>query len=179
LERLEVEPLDDEQLALVFHRAAMFHALDAAQKFATAIVARPSFATRPERVEAYRVLVESARSVGEGLKAIEDARREALEAKQSCAVWDLMELSLRFGQGNANEAMRLMQHIETRHIKEPGVAQSLTRMLINAGLLNPDGSPVAMPPGAEAVPAAAEQSKLWTPGGETAGSGGKLWTPGA
>jgi hypothetical protein len=183
LVRLEVEALDDENLALVFHRASMFHAWHASRKFAQAIVDRPAFASRPERVEAYRVLVESAPSIDEGLKVLDGARRESLAAGQSCAIWDLMELSFRFGQGDPNEAMRLMQHIESRHINEPGVAQSLTRMLINAGLLNPDGTPVAMPAGMrggpEAVPAAAEPSKLWTPGGETAGSGGKLWTPGA
>ena len=93
-----------------------------------------------------------------------------------------MELSFRFGHGNAPAAMRLMQHIETRHINEPGVAQALTQLLINAGLLNPDGTPVAMPPGMhaapEAAPPAAEQSKLWTPDSASAGAGGKLWTPG-
>ncbi len=183
LVRVEADKLDDEQLALAFHRASIFHAWDAARKFAQVMIARPGFASRPERVEAYRVLVESASSLGEGLKTLDEARRQSLAAGQSCAIWDLMELSFRFGQGDANEAMRLMQHIETRHMKEPGVAQSLTRMLINAGLLNPDGTPAAMPAGPhggpEAGPPAAEPSKLWTPDSETAGSGGKLWTPGA
>ena len=90
---------------------------------------------------------------------------------------------MRFGQGNGEEAMRLMQHIESRHIKEPGVAESLTRMLISVGLLNPDGTPAAMPAGqpggAETVPPAAEPAKLWTPGSDVPGGGGKLWTPGA
>jgi hypothetical protein len=181
LSRLEIDKLDDEQLSLVFHRASIFRAWDAAQKFAQAVIARPSFASRPERAEAYRLLVESAGSLGESLKAIEEGRRETLAAGQSCAIWDLMELPLRFEQGDANNAMRLMRHIETRHINEPGVAQTLTRMLINAGLLNPDGTPVAMPAGMPGgpEPAAAEPSKLWTPDSETAGSGGKLWTPGA
>ncbi len=182
LVRIEVDKLDDDQLSLAFHRASIFHAWDAARKFAQAVVDRPGFASRPERVEAYRVLVESASNLGEGLKTLEEARQQSLAAGQSCAIWDLMELSFRFGQGEANEAMRLMQHIETRHMKEPGVAQSLTRMLINAGLLNPDGTPVAMPAGPrgpEVGPPTAEQSKLWTPDSETAGSGGKLWTPGA
>ena len=183
LVRIEVDRLDDEQLALAFHRASIFHAWDAARKFAQAVIARPGFASRPERAEAYRVLVESAASLGEGLKTLDEARRQSLAAGQSCAMWDLMELSFRFGQGDGNEAMRLMQHIESRHIKEPGVAESLTRMLINAGLLNPDGTPAVMPAGPHGGPEpgtpAAEPSKLWTPGGETAGSGGKLWTPGA
>ena len=45
-----------------------------------------------------------------------------------------------------------MQHIETRHIEEQGVAQTLTQMLINVGLLNPDGTPVAVPRAAGPLP---------------------------
>jgi len=187
LARVQIESMSDEDLSLAFHRAVIFHAWDAARKFAQAVVNRPAFASRPERIEAYRTLVESAGSLDEGLRTINEARGYSLAAKQSCAMWDLMELSFRFGQGEANEAMRLMQHIETRHVKEPGVAQALTRMLINAGLLNPDGTPVAagypqsgsagMRGGEEAMPAA-EASRLWTPGSETSSAGGKLWTPG-
>ena len=73
-----------------------------------------------------------------------------------------MELSLRFGQGDVAEAMRLMQHIESRHIKEPGVAESLTRLLINAGLLNPDGTPAAMPAGPRGGEAVAAPRALET-----------------
>ena len=61
------------------------------------------------------------------------------------------------------------------------MAQALTQMLVNFGLLNPDGTPVAAHGhGAAAVaPPTTEPSKLWTPGSESSGSGGgKLWTPG-
>lgn len=183
LARVQVAQLDDQKLSFAFHRAVMYHISDAARTFAQAVIAREGFASRPDRVEAYRVLVEMAENFEESLKCIEEARGQSLAAGQSCAIWDLMELSVRFGQGDVHEAMRLMQHIESRHMKEPGVAQSLTRMLINAGLLNPDGTPVAVPPGypgGESVPADPEPSKLWTPGSESSGSGGgKLWTPGS
>ena len=182
LARVETDPLDDDQLALVFHRAWIYHAWEAARKFAQAIVARPSFASRPERTEAYRALVDSAASLAEAVRMLDQARGESLAAGQSCALWDLVELSFRFGQGDGPAAMRLMQHIESRHINEPGVAQSLTQLLINAGLLNPDGTPAAVPAGMrgapETVPPADEPAKLWTPGSESAGAGGKLWTPG-
>jgi hypothetical protein len=90
-----------------------------------------------------------------------------------------MELSLRFGHGDEEQAMRLLQHIESQHIREPGVAQTLTQMLINIGVLNPDGTPAGVPgrPAAGAPPAP-EPSKLWTPDSESPGGGGKLWTPG-
>jgi hypothetical protein len=180
--RVQLEKLSDDDLVLAFHRTAMHHAWDAARKFARAVIDRPGFARRPERMEAYRLLAQAATTLEEGIASIEEGRRDGLSGGQSCAVWDLLELSFRFGHGDVDQAMRLMQHIESRHIDEPGVAQSLTQMLINLGLLNPDGTPVATAgrrAAAEAAPPAAEPSKLWTPGSESAGSGGKLWTPGA
>ena len=182
LARVEAEKLSDDDLVLAFHRAALYHAWDAARKFARAVIDRPVFARRPERMEAYRLLAQSATTLEEGIASIDEGRRDALSSGQSCAVWDLLELSFRFGHGgDIEQAMRLMQHIESQHIQEQGVAQTLTQMLINVGLLNPDGTPVAVPgrrAAAEAAPPAAEPSKLWTPGSESSGSGGKLWTPG-
>src|SRR5207248_2178116 len=102
--RIEVDKLDDEHLGMTLHRASAFRAWDAARKFAQAIIARPSFASRPEREEAYRVLVESAESLDESLKTIDEARRQAIAAGKSCALWDLLELPLRFNQGDGNEA---------------------------------------------------------------------------
>jgi hypothetical protein len=168
-------------LVAAFHRAGLYHAWDSVRKFARAIIDRPAFAGRPERMEAYRLLAQSATTVEEGIASIDEGRRDALSNGQSCAVWDLLELSFRFGHGDVEQAMRLIQHIESRHIEEQGVAQTLTQLLVNVGLLNPDGTP-AVGPGqraaAEAAPPAPEASKLWTPGSESSGSGGKLWTPG-
>ena len=55
-------------------------------------------------------------------------------------------------------------------------------MLVEVGLLRPDGTP-AFGPGtpqpemAAAEQPAAEPGKLWTPDSAEPGSGGKLWTP--
>ena len=125
LARVQVERLSDDDLVLAFHRAGLYHAWDATRKFARAVIDRTSFARRPERMEAYRALAESATTVEEGIASIEEGRRDALSNGQSCAVWDLLELSFRFGHGDVDQAMRLMQHIESRHIQEQGVAQSL------------------------------------------------------
>ena len=183
LHRVEMEKLSDEDLMLAFQRASLYHAWDAVRKAAKAIIDRPSFNARRERMEAFRMLAQSATTLEEGIAHIDQGRRTAMESGHSCAAWDLLELSFRFGHNDLNEAMRLMQHIETRHIKEPGVAQTLTQMLVDVGLLNPDGTP-AMPAGrptpAEVAAPPADPAKLWTPGGESSGaSGGKLWTPGA
>jgi hypothetical protein len=181
LSRVQAESLSDDDLVMAFHRAGIYSAWDAVRKFARAVIDRPGFARRPERMEAYRALAQSATTLEEGLATIDEGRRDALAGGQSCAVWDLLELSFRFGHGDAEHAMELLQHIESRHMEEQGVAQTLTQMLINVGLLNPDGTPVAMPgrrAGGDVAPPAAEPSKLWTPDSESSGSGGKLWTPG-
>ena len=54
LARVQVEKLSDDDLVLAFHRAGLYHAWDAARKFARAVIDRPAFARRPERMEAYR-----------------------------------------------------------------------------------------------------------------------------
>ena len=164
LARVQVERLSDDDLVLAFHRAGLYHAWDSTRRFARAVIDRTSFARRPERMEAYRALAESATTMEEGIASIEEGRRDALSDGQSCAVWDLLELSFRFGHGDVDQAMRLMQHIESRHINEQGVAQTLTQMLINVGLLNPDGTPVAMPGrGAEAAAAGRRAFKALDP----------------
>ena len=40
--------------------------------------------------------------------------------------WDLIELSFRFAAAQAQEAMQLVHHIETKHMEEKGIAQALT-----------------------------------------------------
>jgi hypothetical protein len=68
----------------------------------------------------------------------------------------------------------------------------LFRLLVEQGVIGPDGRPVAQPPaagpaelvmpGAAAAPSpAGSTSKLWTPGSEPAPSSKKsaLWTPGS
>ena len=105
------------------------------------------------------------------------------------ANWDLLELSLRFERMESAEITRLMSHIESQHGREPGVIEALTQMLVQMGVLRPDGTP-AMPQGPP--PAAApsivvpggqpeEPGKIWTPDGSSGSSEGekpKLWTPG-
>ena len=46
--------------------------------------------------------------------------------------------------------MRLIEHIQKQHIEEPGVGETLTQMLIDVGLLRPDGTPADRSRGARA-----------------------------
>ena len=115
------------------------------------------------------------------LHCVDQARQAAESIKQSSAPWDLFELSIRFGRGEAAEAMRLVNHLQRQHIEEPGVAEGLTRLLVQVGLLRPDGTPNVPrapqeSPLAEELPDA-EPGKLWTPESQQPAGKGKLWVP--
>jgi hypothetical protein len=77
----------------------------------------------------------------------------------------------------------MIQHLQTQHGREPGVMERLLQVLYDAGLVDEHGRPIqrqrAEPAGLVVPGAAAEPSKLWTPGGEAAsGKKATLWTPG-
>ncbi len=114
------------------------------------------------------------------LTYVEAGRRDTDVSGKSHATWDLEELSLRFARQDIPEALELIRHIEAAHINEPNVSLILTQILVEAGLIRPDGTPAFPAARAEeemAQTGAAEPGKLWTPGGESSGGGGKLWVP--
>lgn len=184
LKRLVVDGLADKDLVMAYYRAAAFADREAVQKFASAVIERPSLAKSRERLQAFASLARAEEDLGKAIEYVDQGRQAALELKQSCASWDLLELSFRFARREGEKAMALIQHIESRHLEERGVGEALTHLLIDVGLLRPDGTPAfAPPPGAPMAPAeataAAEPGELWTPDKGDAGSsgGGKLWTP--
>ncbi len=181
LARLAPQGLSDQDLSLAFRRAVAFAIRSALGKFAQAIIERPSFSGKVEQLSAYNSLARTAADLDKALEYAQQGRAAAEAVKQSSASWDLLELSLRFGRREGHEALRLIEHIQRQHIEEPGVAETLGHMLMDVGLLRPDGSPAFAPhpaaPEFAAEPPAAEPTKLWTPDSETGGSGGKLWTP--
>jgi hypothetical protein len=183
LGRLSLEGLSDDDLLLAFHSAAAFAVGPALRKFAEAIVARSSFANSDERLHAYATLARTEEDLPKALEYVDQGRRAAEAKKLSSASWDLMELSFRFAAHDGQQAMRLIEHVQRHHLEEPGVGEALTRMLIDVGLLRPDGTPAFEPgmaeqPTAAAEEPAAEPSGLWTPDSAQPGAGGgKLWTP--
>ena len=112
----------------------------------------------------------------EALELIETGRKVTVERGGSCANWDLLELSMRFERMESAEITRLMSHIESQHGREPGVMEALTQMLVQMGVLRPDGSP-AMPPGGMPGAPPAEEPSIVVPGGSQPEEAGKIWTP--
>ena len=183
LERLSIDGISDADLSLAYRRAAAFAIREPSRRFAQAIVERPAFKGKAEQLQALNTLARTAEDAEEALECIRQGRIAAKEAKQSSASWDLLELSLRFGRREGQEAVRLVEHIQSRHLNEPGVGEALTRMLIEVGILRPDGTPAMGPGGSPSEYAAVaegagdEPGKLWTPDSDAAQGGGKLWTP--
>lgn len=188
LHRVDVAKLSDEQLVMGFVRAVHYRHVAAVRRFSDEILSRPSLESKAPKQEIYGQLAQIERNPTKAIEYVHLARTAAEAAGQSSAPWDITEMTLRMSLGQLVEADRLMQHIRTEHIREPGVAQMLYQVLVEAGIIRPDGSPTmaARPSAGEAPLAtggtipAAEAGKLWTPGGETAPVGGKksvIWTP--
>ena len=171
LSRVMVDGLSDEALLAGYRRAMAFNARAAVSKFARAVVERSSLAGREERLRAFAMMARMADDSNQALRYVEEGRQAAEAAGLSSASWDILELSFRFERGEGQEASRLINHLQSQHVKEPGVARALTNLLIQVGVLRPDGTP-AVPPGAPTT----EDSSLVIPGQSAAGPG-EIWTP--
>lgn len=186
LARVEADKLSDDVLLEGYRRATAFHAEKALRKFGTEILARPAFKGKDEEIEVLGRLCHLETDIDKRLEYIERGRASAEAAKKSCAMWDLLELPLRLERNESEKMGQLVQHLQTKHINEPGVADALVEFLVQIGALRPDGTPAGMPPGAggpqEPPAAQAEPNKLWTPDGDSGGGNGgdkpTLWTPG-
>ncbi len=185
--RVEVDKLSDDALVTGYRRAMTYRAEAALRNLAPAVADRSTLAGCPERRLALQMMVNTSEDLDQALRYLEAARQEPKQPDGACAHWDLLELPLRLRRGESDEASRLFEHVENRHINEPGVARALTELLISLGFLHPDGTP-AVPeeeaaagepslvlPGQEG----AKPGELWTPDSQKpAGDKPRIWTPG-
>jgi hypothetical protein len=172
LARVKAETLSDEQLKQAFNRAAVTGFTLALRRLAPEIVKRDSIPVAEYKLPAYRLLARMSTNPDEVLRIIGEARSLAEANKQSSAQWDLMELAVSAQRGDAAAVSRWIDHIRHQHGREPGVLQSLVQMLMQLGLVTPDGRLLAPPPSA-----AGQESALVVPG--QGAEPGKLWTPDA
>jgi hypothetical protein len=186
LARVEVEKLDRESLLACFGRATFFNAHTAAENFAREIANRPGLESTQEYLGALTILPQLVEDSDEAMEYTARGKKAALARGRSCAPWDLMELRQCFRRFDAAEASRVLEHIQRAHLREPGVPERVTQMLMEAGVIGTDGSPRQPPEPDQAeqpaivVPGqeSAETGKIWTPGAEEpGGQKSKLWTP--
>jgi predicted Zn-dependent protease len=173
LTRVMIDKLNDEQLIVLFRRAGLKRARNAMRRLGTEIVGRESLKDREDRAEIYGVLARETNRPDQALALLEKAKEAARAARRSPARFLIAELDLQLRQGKGVEAKQILDTIQARHAKEPGVQESVLRLLASYGLVRPDGLPRARPRRTEAVPiepaavpqGPARQMGLWTPDG--------------
>ncbi len=155
LGRVDVKQLSDDQLVRFYLRADAYRHIVALRKAAHEILARPSLEGAKigrerelHRSEVLGLLAQIEPDTAKAIDYLNKAREAAETGKVSTAPWDLAELGLRIARGEVTEADRLLQHIRSEHIREPGVAQALMQILVDAGIIGPDGRPTAAAAGA-------------------------------
>lgn len=177
LARVKVDELSKDAVREGFFRASMFAARDALRVFGPAVLEQQDLDPRA-RLGALSLLARVEEDSDLALEYIDQGRREAEAAGESSVQWDLFELTARIARNESPEASQLLKHIQDEHIREPGVAEALRDILIQAGVLAPNGAPGMNVPPPEAAPAAADSGGLWVPGGDQpGGEKSKLWTP--
>ena len=180
LARLKAKKLSDEALRNGYSRAAAFHADKAIRKFGEEILNRPTLKGSDLEIDVLNRLCHLETDVDKRAEYVERGRENSKSTGKSCAMWDLLELPIRLERNEPEEMSRLVQHLQSEHIKEPGVADALIQFLMQIGAIRPDGTPAGgMPAADEQAPAARpEAGKLWTPDGESdGGEKPSLWTP--
>jgi hypothetical protein len=168
MHRIMADKFSDDELVMHFNRTLVVHFREAILNLGREAVSRESLRDKLNQIEVYGVLAECQRELAQSLPYIEQARSLAEARGDSSAPWDLAELAIQIDLGQSEAAHQMLQHIRAQHMEEPGVVQRLTEILMEAGVIGPDGMPLGPPP--------EEESSIVLPGGQEAASG-ELWTP--
>ncbi len=191
-QRLEVEKLSDDWLVTLYRRSRSFGADRATRKLAEEIIRRPALAEKLDMADLHGVLARLSEDRDEALRHIDEARAIYHRDRLSSAIWDIQELATRLQFGDVQGAARTFDHIRREHIREEGVPEALSQLLMSLGLVDESGR-VLLPPVEEAsssplVVPGDSTSKIITPdnlaaaASEVAAGAGErksaLWTPG-
>ena len=193
LNRVDPSNLNVESLIYLLQRSQQVSATPAIRVFAQSLIAAElTDEQKPAKMVAYMTLMNASTNSSAALATLEEAKVFAAANDMSSANLLLSEVSLRLQAGDGEGFQKTLGELTSKHGNEPEVMAQLQQMLVQYGLIRPDGSPAQGPPqpaGAVAGgPAAAGGgSELWTPDGggsapaaKPAGDGGgsKLWVPG-
>jgi hypothetical protein len=67
---------------------------------------------------------------------VHKAQQAARDRKESPAPWLVMELTVRVRRGEAEEFIRLLNELQARHMREPGIAQAVTQIMVQHGMIS-------------------------------------------
>ncbi len=186
--RLPVEQLSDENLLLAFGRALEFHPGELLQRIAREVLRRESLADKADPLEVHHVLAQCATDAKEGIEHLRKCRELKVQRGESPAAFLIEELRYRLLRREGVEQCEgLMRELHTKHQNERGVAEALYGVLLEFGIITPDGRMAGgMQREAKNVSESAattppERGALWTPDQPTAPAPekkSKLWMPG-
>jgi tetratricopeptide (TPR) repeat protein len=183
LDRYDYGRMSDDQLVQVVRRASIVSHVEALRRAALAALERNTLAGKFENADAYEILSQIESDLDKALEYNQKAQEAAKQLGRSPARYLLSEFDLRLARRESDHLSRIITQLQTKHMREPGVAEAVYNKLVSLGLINPDGTPRmaggAPPPSAAA---AAPTGGLWTPdAGAAPAAGGeksKLWIPG-
>ena len=172
LHRVLLETCRDSQVATIFHLANGNRLRRATLKFGDELMKRSGTAiTVEDKLAVHMSRAAYARSRTEVTSHFRAARAEAEAANMSPAPFLFYELENALQTGDAETATQIIQRLQQRHINEPGVRQRLYSLMVQLGIITPDGRPTMRPDqglrpagAAPAAAAAPAPGKLWTPG---------------
>jgi tetratricopeptide (TPR) repeat protein len=183
LARVEVEKFTDTQLTNSFYTALMFEIHPAFNPLAVELEKRESCHKTIRLSTIYGILSSDRETVEEELLYLDKARVAAGQEGSSVGQWELRKLDVHLRENHVNEAKAALNRIRRHYMEEPGVGDRLFQLLVDYGIIGPDGRPVGPAPGTASILSAEQPAEtaggIWTP--EGAASGGeksKLWVPG-
>lgn len=190
ISRLDLPKVSDEDIGRLFESVSVRPNGKTLHRIGLEIIARgEAMAEHVDFVEVRARLAETAPTSDESLEHLAAARDMAVADGESPATWLISELDHRIQRQELDTAKRLISEIQTRYIKEPGVAQMFGEVLSKYGLLP---SPAAGPspatmaqtqiPAEVGAPAAPASGGVWTPDApassdDSGGGESKIWTP--
>jgi tetratricopeptide (TPR) repeat protein len=180
--RIDPQGLDVESMVYLLRRAQQVSATPATLRLAEAVLATEIPAGDEEaKIVAYMAAIQTVRDPKRALALIDEAKAFAETHSIDHPPLYFTDMSLRLATGDPEGFQNAVGLISTRYRNQPEIMAQLQQMLINYGLIRPDGRPRTQP--GAAVPSEASPSGLWTPdqGSPSAGSssgGGKIILPG-
>ena len=177
--RVALSPLSPKQLKEMLAVSEIFGLFGAQRLACQELLSRTEGVQPMDRAVAHRALVRLSSNSREALEHVDKGREWAVSARQSSGQWDLLEVQVRLSRGEVEHFDRLIKHLMTEHKDEPDVREAVFRLLVDLGLMHPDGRPMHAAQAEAAMPmaAAAEPGKLWTPESVQTGERKALWVP--
>jgi tetratricopeptide (TPR) repeat protein len=182
LGRYDYAKMTDQQLFAVIRRAGAVSHVEALRQAALVSLERPGLKGKFDKCDAFDILSQLESDLDKALDYNRQAQESAKELGRSPARYLLSEFDLRLARRESGELSRIINQLQSKHIREPGIAEAVYMKLVNLGLINPDGSPRGAAAPAPAAPAA---SGVWSPESVSAATSAagaeeksKLWLPG-